>query len=278
MIAAGRRAGSGVATFTDKVIIVTGASEGIGRALALELAPQRPKLVLAARNEERLTTLAAECAGTGAETMTVRADLTDEMRCRQLVQRTIERFGRVDALVNNAGATMWAKVEDVTDTTVFERVMRVNYLSSVWCTYYALAHLKDTGGRIVAVSSLAGLTGVPTRSGYAASKHAMFGFFESLRIELNGSGVSVTLVAPGFVRTEIHRRALGPDGSPLGASPLEDRRIMSAETCAALIARAMERRRRRLVISWRGRALPWLKLLAPALLDRLARKAIENRR
>ncbi|HUO82792.1 MAG TPA: SDR family oxidoreductase [Gammaproteobacteria bacterium] len=267
-----------MATFTDKVIIVTGASEGIGRALALELAPQRPKLVLAARNEERLATLAVECVSAGAEASTVRADLTDEMRCRQLVLRAIERFGRIDALVNNAGATMWARVEDVVDTTVFERVLRINYLSSVWCTYYALPHLRETRGRIVAVSSLAGMTGVPTRSGYAASKHAVFGFFDSLRIELDGSGVSVTLIAPGFVRTEIHRRALGPDGSPLGASPLQDRRIMSAKACAALIARAMARRQRRLVISWRGRALPWLKLLAPALLDRLARKAIEGRR
>lgn len=267
-----------MAIFTDRVIIVTGASEGIGRALALALAPQRPKLVLAARNEARLDSLAAECTTAGAETLVVRGDLTDEMHCRQLVQRASGQFGRIDALVANAGGTMWAKVGDVTDISVFERVMRLNYLSSVWCSVHALPHLKATRGRIVAMSSLAGLTGVPTRSGYAASKHALFGFFESLRIELAGSGVSVTLIAPGFVRSEIHRRALGPDGRPLGASPLEGRRIMSAETCARLIVGAMERRQRLLIASLRGRALPWLKLLAPRLLDRMARKAIEGRR
>ncbi|MBA3562496.1 MAG: SDR family oxidoreductase [Gammaproteobacteria bacterium] len=267
-----------MATFTDQVVIVTGASEGIGRALALALAPQRPKLVLAARNEERLGSLASVCNANGAETLIVRADLTDEMRCRQLIQRAMERFGRLDALVNNAGGTLWTRVEDVQDTGVFERIMRLNYLSSVWCTFYALPHLKQTRGRIVALSSLAGLTGVPTRSGYAASKHALFGFFDSLRIELENSGVSVTIIAPDFVRTEIHKRALGSDGRPLGKSPLEERRLMSAEECAALIVEAMEKRKRVQFTSWRGRAGRWLKLLAPGLIDRIARNAIEARR
>ncbi|MGH8495010.1 MAG: SDR family oxidoreductase [Gammaproteobacteria bacterium] len=267
-----------MATFTNQVIIVTGASEGIGRALSLALAPQRPRLVLAARNEERLASLAAECGAKGAETLVVRADLTDEMRCRQLIQRAVERFGRIDVLVNNAGRTLWTTVEDAHDTNVFEQVMRLNYLSSVWCTCNALPYLKQSRGRIVAVSSVAGLTGVPTRSGYSASKHAMFGFFDSLRIELEGSGVSVTIIAPDFVRTEIHKRALGPDGRPLGRSPLENRRIMSAEECAGLIIEAMEKRKRLQFTSWRGRAGRWLKLLAPGLIDRIASRAIEGRR
>jgi short-subunit dehydrogenase len=154
--------------------------------------------------------------------------------------------------------------------------MRVNYLGPVLLTHHALPHLKRARGRIAVVASVAGLTGVPTRTGYAASKHAVFGFFDSLRIELESAGVTVTMIAPDFVLSEIHRRALGPDGRPLGRSPLHEARIMTAEECARRIVPAIERRRRLLITSRRGRAGRWVRLVAPGLIDRIARRAIAS--
>ena len=156
--------------------------------------------------------------------------------------------------------------------------MRVNYLSCVYLTHHALIHLKASGGQIVVVASLAGLTGVPTRTGYAASKHALFGFYDSLRIELQGTGVAVTMLAPDFVVSEIHARAAGPGGRPLGASPMQESRIMTAETCAALTLRAMERRQRLAVLSMRGRWGRVARLIAPGLIDRIAARAVREGR
>jgi len=262
--------------YTGKTIVVTGASSGIGRALCLALAPQRPRLVLSGRDESRLQEASEACRAAGAETITIRADVAVPEQCRELVARAVERFGGIDVLVNNAGIGMIARFEDVKDLSIFESVMRVNYLGAVYATWYALPELKKSRGQIVAVTSLTGLTGVPYRTGYAASKHAMHGFFDSLRIELEPSGVSVTVAAPDYVLSEIQKRAFGPDGKPLGRSPLQEDKIMSAEACAAEIVRAMEKRQRLWVGSLRGRVGRWVRLLAPGLIDRVARKAAEE--
>ena len=264
--------------FSGQVVILTGASEGIGRALALSLAEQRASLVLASRNRQRLEDLARLCRDRGAEVLVVATDVGEEAQCAALVDATLERFGRLDVLINNAGATMWSRLDELSDVGVLETLMRVNYLGAAWLTRRALPALKASRGRIVAISSLAGLAGVPTRTGYAASKHAMFGFFDSLRIELRPHGVSVTIVAPDFVVSEIHRRAVGPDGRPLGETPMDESRIMSSEECARLILRATESRRRLAITSGRGHLLGWLKLVAPGLVDRLAARAIRERR
>jgi short-subunit dehydrogenase len=261
-------------TYAGKVIVLTGASSGIGRALALALAPQRPRLVLAARDLARLEEVAKECRARGAEALVVPADVSSEEACGVLVARTIESFGALDVLVNNAGIGMLARFDELPDLSVYETLMRVNYLGCVYLTHHALPHLKRSRGQIVVVASVAGLTGVPTRTGYAASKHAVFGFFDSLRIELDGTGVSVTMIAPDFVRSEIHRRAFGADGKPTGRSPLQESRIMSAEQCAGLIVRAMEKRQRLLITSWRGRLGRIVRLFAPGLIDAVAKKAV----
>jgi len=264
--------------FASKVVVVTGASSGIGKALCLALAPERPRLVLAARDEEQLGRVASACAERGAETLVVRTDVSLEAECRDLVRRAVERFGGLDVLVNNAGIGMIARFDALDDLSVYERLMRVNYLGPVYLTFHALPHLKRSRGLIVAVASLAGLTGVPTRTGYAASKHAVFGFFDSLRVELLGSGVDVTLVAPDFVVSEIHRRAVGPGGTALGESPMQEGRIMTAERCAELVLRAMARRERLLVMSLRGRLGRYVRLFAPGLIDRIALRAVERGR
>ena len=265
-------------TFSGKTVLITGASTGIGRALALELAREAAHLALNARDAQRLEATARECAALGAQVLAVPGDVSAPADCRAVVARTLERFGRLDALVNNAGVTMWARFDELTDLAGLERLLAVNYLGAARVTAAALPHLKTSRGLIVAVASIAGLTGVPERTGYAASKHAMVGFFESLRIELRGSGVGVTIVAPDFVVSELHKAALGPDGRPLGVSPMDEPHIMTSEECGYLVARAMRRRQRLLITSRRGRLGRWARLIAPALVDRLAARAIRLRR
>jgi short-subunit dehydrogenase len=263
--------------YASKVIVLTGASSGIGRALALALAAQRSRLVLAARDEERLLEVERACRAAGAETLVVPTDVGSHEQSQRLVSRTLAHFGAIDVLVANAGIGMIANFEDVEDPLIFERIMRVNYLGAVYPTYYALSALKSSRGQIVVVSSLAGLTGVPSRTGYAASKHAVFGFFDSLRIELRGTGISVTIVAPDFVVSEIHERAAGPDGKPLGRS-LPGQGFMTAEVCAAQIVKAMTAKKRTLVMSFRGKAGRFVRLVAPGLIDSIALRAVTRNR
>jgi short-subunit dehydrogenase len=242
------------------------------------MAAQAPRLVLASRDEARLLAIAEECRGKGADVRVVPTDVTSREACLALIQRARDAFSRIDALVLNAGIGMLAAFEDVRDPALFGRIMDVNYLGAVYPTYYALPALKEARGQIVVVSSLAGLTGVPLRTGYAASKHALFGFFESLRIELRKTGVAVTIVAPDFVVSEIHERALGADGKPTGSHLAGHAGFMTAEECALGILRAMERRQRTLVMSFRGRAGRIAKVFAPGLIDRVALRAAERGR
>lgn len=262
----------------DNVVIITGASKGIGAELARQMAAQGARLALAARDREGLEHVAAACAALGGKAEVIVTDVSVEDDCRRLVERTVAAYGRIDTLVNNAGATMWARFEDIGDMAILERIMKVNYLGAVYCTHHALPHLKATRGRLVGIASLAGRTGVPTRTGYAASKHAMMGFFDSLRIELADSGVSVTMVCPGFVSTGIRENATGPDGKPIQVSPVKEGEVMGVEECARRTLKAIEGRRRELVMTARGRIGLFLKLVAPGLVDRIARRAIESGR
>jgi len=260
--------------FKDKVVVITGASSGIGRELAYQLSEQEAWLSLAARNEERLATVAGECQARGGKAIAIVTGVSEQAQCAELIQGTVENYGRIDMLVNNAGITMWANFEDVRDISFYEQIMRVNYLGSVYCTYYALPFLKKTKGQIVGISSLAGENGIPKRSGYAASKHAMVGFFDTLCIEVAEHGISVTMIYPDFVATETRERALGADGKPIGKSPVRESEVMSAEKCAQLIIQAAVSRKRELMMTWRGKVGLWVKLISPGVVDRVAKKAI----
>lgn len=264
--------------FKDNVVILTGASTGIGEALAHGLAERGASLVLAARNVQKLEAVAAECRNRGGRALVVPTDVTDEDECRELVERAVAEYGRIDTLINNAGLSMWMKFEDVEDLDSLEYLMRVNFFGSMYCTYYALPYLKQTRGRIVAVASVAARTGIPTRTGYSASKHAMVGFFESLRIEVEDDGISVTIAFPDFVASGMHTRSLGADGKPLGHNPLQVDKIMTSETCARLIIEGAAARKRQVIMSNRSRFGQWLKLIAPGRVDRIARRAIEKGR
>ena len=263
----------------SRVFVITGASKGIGAELARQLA-ERPGtcLALAARNEQELEGVAAECRAKGAKVLVVRCDVGLERDCAALMSGAILAFDRIDCLVNNAGMTMWAKFEEIEDLSILERIMHVNYMGAVYCTKHALPWLRQSRGVLAGIASLTALVGVPTRSGYAASKHAMRGFFDSLRIELDGSGIAVTMVYPGFVATGIRENATGPDGKPIQVSPVKEGEVMSVEECAARIVRAIDRREREVVMTARGKMGLWLKLLAPSLVDRIARRAIEQGR
>ena len=262
----------------DRVVVITGASKGIGAELARQLAARGAKLALAARTMAELEEVAGRCRPSAGGVITVKCDVAVERDCQALMAGAALAFGGIDVLVNNAGATMWARFEELQDLEPLRRIMQVNYMGSVYCTAHALPYLRRSRGLLVGISSLAGRTGVPTRTGYAASKHAMTGFFDSLRIELAGSGVDVTMVYPGFVSTGIRENATGPDGKPIRVSPVREGEVMTVEACAARIVRAIERREREVVMTARGKMGLWLKLVAPGLVDRIARRAVEKGR
>jgi short-subunit dehydrogenase len=259
-----------------KSILVTGASQGIGKAVCLCLAARRARLTLVARDAAALEEVAAACRALGGEALVAPGDVALPGDCERVVRSCVAAWGGVDGLINNAGFAMLARFDEVQDLSVFERLMQVNYLGYVYPTYFALPELKRAHGRLVAVSSLAGISGLPLHTGYAATKHAIFGFFDSLRIELAGSGVSVTVVAPDFVVSQIHRRAAGADGRPVGKSSLQESRIMTAEECARAIVDAMQKRQRLRILSLRGRVGRFVRLVAPGLIDAIAARAVQR--
>jgi short-subunit dehydrogenase len=262
----------------NNVTIITGASTGIGEELAYQLAEQGAHLVLTARRVTELARVANAVKKigdkTGSKVIIIGADIAIEGDCKKIIDAAIKEFGRIDTLVNNAGMTMWAKFEDIDDISMLSRIMQVNYMGAVYCTHFALPHLKKTQGRIVGIASLTGLVGVPTRTGYAASKHAMRGFFDSLRIELEDSGVSVTMIYPGFVATGIRENATGADGKPALIDPVDQSKVMSAAECTRLIVNAIQSRKREEVMTLKGKLGQWLKLIAPGVIDGMAKRAV----
>lgn len=263
-------------TYYGKSVIITGASCGIGMELAKQLAAQGASLTLAARNIEKLNELVILCQSIGGKAIAVQTDVSNADQCRHLVDKAVQVYGRIDLLINNAGITMWARLDEITELSIFEKIIHVNYLGSVYCTYYTLPYIKQSRGQIVGISSLTGKAGVPTRTGYAASKHAMVGFFDSLRVELRGTGVGVTMIYPGFVDTGVQACGFGPDGKPLGRNPLQVDKVMTTDKCARIALKAITARKREEVMTLRGKLGQWLKLIAPGLVDRIAAKAIEQ--
>jgi len=261
------------------VILITGASEGIGAEMARQWAARGKAdtaLVLAARNVEKLEAVAAECRRFGSQVLVQRCDVGVQAECVALVNAATQAFGRLDTLVNNAGMSAQALFSDVSDLGWYETLMRINHWGSVWCTHAALPSLKAARGRIVGVSSLAGLVGVPGRTAYCGTKFAMTGFFEALRVELMSSGVSVTLAYPGVVATDIRYRGFNASGEAAGKSGLDETGAMSVETCARLIIDGTEARERDIVMTTQGKLGRWLKLLAPGVVDKLALKALNQ--
>ncbi|WP_224249556.1 SDR family oxidoreductase [Hyalangium gracile] len=265
-----------MSTMQGKTVIITGASSGIGEELAVSLAARGANLVLAARSEEALARVTARCEKAGGRALGVPTDVAEPEACRRMVERAVEAFGGIDMLVNNAGISMRSRFEDIRDVSLFDRLMRVNYLGAVYCTHAALPHIKARKGLLVAISSVQGKLAVPERTGYVASKHALQGFFDSLRVELLDTGVDVLVVSPGYVSTDIGVRALGSDGQPRATrDSVSD--AMDAHTCAERILRAIDQRDREVLMTAKARIGVYLKLLVPGLVDRMALKAMRKR-
>jgi short-subunit dehydrogenase len=258
--------------FRENVAIITGASFGIGRQLALQLADCGAWLALAARNIEKLEEVSRQCSQRGGRAIVVPTDVTDQSQCQHLIESTIAEYGRIDTLINNAGIGLDARFDELQDLTLFEKIIRINFFGSVYCTHYALPYLKKTRGRLVGVSSLRGRFPSAKANGYGASKHAMAGFFDSLRIEIENSGVSVTMIYPSWVSTGISSRALKPDGKQRGEISKHEIGAMPVDTCSRMIVRAVARRKREVVMTLQGKFGLWLILVAPGIVDRVVRK------
>jgi short-subunit dehydrogenase len=254
----------------DKVVIITGASSGIGKACAQEFSRMGSKVVLAARDEAALQQVAASLPG---EHLLVRTDVSREDDCRSLVEGTVSRFGRIDVLINNAGISMRALFND-TDLSVIKRLMDVNFWGTVYCTKYALPHLLQSKGSVVGISSVAGYIGLPGRTGYSASKSAMHGFLNALRTENMKTGLHVLLACPSFVNTPIRTRALDAQGQMQRESPLDESKLMGADVVAKQVYKAVVKRKRVMVTPLKGKLSVILSRLFPAIIDRQAYKLL----
>jgi len=242
--------------FKDKVIVITGASSGIGKALAFEAAKQGADVVIAARNFEELKKIAKQINETGARCLPVKTDVTKREDAENLTNRTLEKFGKIDILINNAGISMRAMF-DVLDLDVFEKVMNINFMGTVYCTRFAIPHILEQKGSVVGVSSISGFTPLPARTAYAASKHAMRGFLTTLRIENVKRGLHVLITHPGFTESNIRKHALLADGSEQGQEPRANNRMMTADAVAVLILKAIRKRKREQVFDWMGK-VSWI--------------------
>lgn len=248
-------------TFTENVTILTGASMGIGEQLAYQLAEQGAYLALAARSADKLEAIATECKKRGGKAIAIQTDLTDEVQCKRLVSQTVDTYGRIDTLLYNAGAAYPTRFDTLPNLSNLKSEIALNYLGLVYCTYYALPYIKESRGRLVGVCSLNGLVGMPGTTGYNSSKHAMRGFLNTLRIELRGSGVTVSVAYLGAIRTERLKEAMG--GNVNKVPTMDPRR------CAELILQQAARRQRQQVMTLPGKFMVWLNHWSPALVDRI---------
>lgn len=252
----------------DKVIIITGASSGIGRALAEQFCGLKAKLVIAARTQDVLDSLAIELKGSGCEVLAVKTDVSLETDCRNLIDEAVNRFGGVDVLINNAGISMRALFEE-TELSVVKKVMDINFWGAVYCTKFALPYLLKSKGSVAGVSSIAGYKGLPGRTGYSASKFALQGFLEVIRIENMKKGLHVLIACPGFTASNIRSNALSANGSKQGESPRDEGKMMKAEEVSRRIIRAIQRRDDRVIMTAQGKLTVWLNKFFPKLVDKM---------
>jgi short-subunit dehydrogenase len=258
----------------NKVVVITGASSGIGRALAEKYASEGYDLVLAARRLDRLQDLQAKL--TNVVVLPVQTDVSNEEECKSLIEKAIQKFGKIDILINNAGISMRASFSDV-QTDVLRRLMDVNYWGTVYCTKYALPYILEQKGSVVGVISTGGYIGLPGRTGYSGSKFAVRGFLDTVRIEYLRSGLHVLVVAPGFTASEIRKTALIQDGSQQGETPRNESKMMSAERCASIIYRAIKHRRRKMIVSfWDGKVIVLVAKLWAWLVDQVLYLVFKN--
>jgi short-subunit dehydrogenase len=253
--------------FKDKVVVVTGGTDGIGKALVEELLQAGSKVATCGRDHDKLYRLQSAYPSSPLHTMV--ADVSSENDCRRFIETTIKFFGGVDILINNAGISMRALLKDAS-TEVLRRVMDINFFGMVYCTKYALNSIIERKGTIVGVSSIAGYRGLPGRSAYSASKYAMQGWLEAIKTELMAEKVHVMWVCPGFTTSNIRNAALNKDAESHGETPMDESKMMSSEECAGHILHAIRKKKRTLVLTFTGKRTVFLNKFFPGLADKLA--------
>ncbi len=257
--------------FADRTVVVTGGAGGIGAALARAFVAEGARVALLDLDAEALARAVAALPPRRA--LAVPCDVTDERACREAIARVQDALGGVDVLVANAGISHRSLFEE-TELAILRRVVEVNLFGAVNATAAALPSLRAREGLVIGISSVAGFAPLVGRTGYAASKHALHGFFDSLRAELRGTGVDVLVVCPSFVATAIERRAVDGAGRPLGGGPRAvSGAVMSPDALARAVVRAAARRERLLLPSAMSRAAWWLSRLSPALYEAAMRRA-----
>lgn len=252
----------------NKTVVITGASSGIGEALAYQYAQLKYNVVIAARSVEQLKLVENKCKQYTSNVVMMKCDVTNENDCKSLIDFTITHFNSCDILINNAGISMRAVFNDC-DIAVIKKVMNVNFWGTVYCTKFALPYLLKSKGTVVGVSSIAGIKGLPARTGYSASKFAMHGFLESLRVENLKNNLNVLLVCPGYTASNIRNAALNNKGDNQTESPLDETKLMSAEEVANKIIIAVEKRKSYLYMSMEGKLLFWLNKFFPLIMDKI---------
>ena len=252
----------------NKVVIITGASSGIGRALAFAFGREGARIVICARKADALTIVSDELRQAGITVLALTADVSVEEDVKHLIDQTIAHFGRLDILINNAGISMRSMLID-TDPAVIQKVMDINFMGTVYATRYALPYIQQAKGSIVGISSIAGYRGLPVRSGYSASKFAMNGFLEAVRTELLHTGVHVLTACPGFTTSNIRVSALDAHGQAKWETMRDEENMMSAEECANYILRAVKNRKRELILTTQGKLTVFINKWLPSLADKL---------
>jgi short-subunit dehydrogenase len=254
-------------TLKNKTIIITGASSGIGKACAEEFAKKGANLVLAARQYVSLCEITQDLEKRyGIKAVAVQCDVSKELDCEHLVKQALLTFNRIDILVNNAGISMRALFKDL-DLVVLRKIMDVNFWGAVYCTKYALPELLKNKGSVVGVSSIAGYRGLPGRTGYSASKFALNGFLEALRVENLKTGLHVMIASPGFTASNIRNKALVKDGTVQGESSMEEGKMMSSGRVAEIIVQGVISRKRTLIMTGQGKLTVFLNKFFPAFLE-----------
>ncbi len=251
-----------------KTVVITGASSGIGEAMAREYAAVGARVVLGARSAEKLEQIVAEIRAKGGKAALCAMDVTQPHDCQKLIDTALREFGGIDILICNAGISMRAIFDEV-ELDVLHRLMDVNFWGTVNCCKYALPYIQQAHGSIVGISSVAGLHGLPGRTGYSASKYAMTGFLETLRIENLKKGVHVMIACPGFTASNVRFSALTADGSQQGETPRNEAKMMTAAEVAHIVERGILKRKRLCLMEIEGRATHFVKKFAPAFLDRM---------
>ncbi len=261
--------------FSHKVVMITGAASGIGKALAYRFAAANCRLVLMDIDEESLQTAARELQSSGKEVFWRVGDVSNQEDCFRLVEEAIRKFGGIDVLINNAGITHRSAFRD-TSLDVYHRAMNVNYFGSVYCTKAAIENLIQRQGMIIVISSIAGFSPLLGRTGYSAAKHALHGFFDSLRTELRGTGVDVLIVCPGFTDTNIGKNALGGDGKPTAHLQSRIGQSLMPDEVADRIYTSAEKGKSLLILSTVGKLSYFLTKLYPSLYAKIMVRSLRS--